>query len=90
MLDHLLFHKAYWINRTDDVKAKLNNYDSLKSFRDNIIKTAPKIKISATSDEYGVTFTDAKGNLQEIQVGDIVYLVVGNNGALSLTRTRNQ
>lgn len=37
MLDHMLFHDAYWMQRTNDVKEKLANYDSLKSFHDTAI-----------------------------------------------------
>lgn len=30
MLDHMLFHNAHWMQKTDDVKNKLANYDNLK------------------------------------------------------------
>lgn len=36
MLDHMLFHNAYWMQKTDDVKNKLANYDNLKNKVDDL------------------------------------------------------
>lgn len=31
MIDHMLFHNACWIQKTDDVANKLTNYDNLQN-----------------------------------------------------------
>lgn len=37
MIKGLVFNQAFWIQKTDDVANKLNNYDNLKSFHDRAI-----------------------------------------------------
>ena len=37
MIDHLLFNKAFWIQKTTQVQNKLDNYDNLQKFHDNVM-----------------------------------------------------
>lgn len=37
MIKGLVFNQAFWIQKTDAVANKLNNYDNLKSFHDRAV-----------------------------------------------------
>ena len=43
MIDHMLFHNGYWINRTDDVKRKLANYANLQKQVDDLSSFKRKV-----------------------------------------------
>lgn len=38
MIDHLLFNRSFWIERTPEVQNKLDNFDKLQSFRNKLSK----------------------------------------------------
>ncbi|MEL4234915.1 hypothetical protein P5719_001390 [Lactobacillus amylovorus] len=38
MIDHLLFYRSFWIERTPEVQNKLDNFDRLQSFKNKLSK----------------------------------------------------
>ena len=52
MIDHLLFNKAFWIQKTTQVQNKLDNYDSLQKFHDNVMSYNGKIIDHYSSPEH--------------------------------------